>query len=82
MLCILATESGATKDIMSPPSLLLTRSMGMTAQCLLPSVETFTANGDLDLENRDHLKCVILKIKIRSPKQRDLDDQDHAHLCL
>ena len=32
----------------------------MTAQCLLPSVETVTANGDLDLENQDHLKRLIL----------------------
>ena len=34
----------------------------------------FTADGDL--EDQDHLKYVILKIKIRSPKQRDLEDQD------
>ena len=36
----------------------------------------FTADGDLDLEDQDHLKYVILQIKIRSPKQRDLKDQD------
>ena len=59
----------------------------------------FTADGDLNLEDQDHLKYVILKIKIRSPKQRDLEDQDqitililrsrsdledqdHAHLCV
>ena len=38
----------------------------MTAQNLLPLplVEMFTTNGDL--EDQDHLKYVILKIKIRS----------------
>ena len=50
------------------------------AQCLQSLVEMFTADGDLDLEDQDHLKCVILKIKIISPKQRDLEDQDRAHL--
>ena len=40
----------------------------------------FTADGNL--EDQNHLKYVILKIKIRSPKQRDLEDQDHAHLSL
>ena len=34
----------------------------------------FTADGDLDLEDQNLLKYVILKIKIRSPKQRDLED--------
>ena len=34
------------------------------AQCLQSLVEMFTADGDLDLEDQDHLKCVILKIKI------------------
>ena len=29
-------------------------------------IEMFTADGDLDLEDLDHLKYVILKIKIRS----------------
>ena len=70
----------------------------MIAQNLLPLplVEMFTTDGDLDLEDQDHLKYVILKIKIRSPNQRDLEDistkgkgsrsrsdledQDHAHL--
>ena len=47
----------------------------MIAQNLLPLplVEMFTKDGDLD---QDHLKYVILKIKIRSPNQRDLEDQD------
>ena len=55
---------------------------GMIAQNLLPLplVEMFTTDGDLDLEDQDHLKYVILKIKIRSPNQRDLEDQNHAHL--
>ena len=48
----------------------------MTVQCLLPSVKTFTTNGDLDLEDQDHLKRLILKIKIRLLKQRDFEDQD------
>ena len=52
------------------------------AQCRPSLVEMFTADGDLDLEDQDHLKCVILKIKIKSPKQRDLEDQDRAHLWL
>ena len=33
----------------------------------------FAADGDL--EDKDHLKYLILKIKIRSPKQRDLEDE-------
>ena len=49
-------------------------------QCLQSLVEMFTADGDLDLEDQDHLKYVVLKIKIRPPKQRDFEDQDHAHL--
>ena len=50
----------------------------MIAQNLLPLslLEMFTTDGDLDLEDQDHLKYVILKIKIRSPNQRDLEDQD------
>ena len=40
----------------------------------------FTANGDL--EDQDHLKHVILKIKIRSPKQRDLEDQDQITILI
>ena len=54
----------------------------MKAQCLLPIVEMFTADGDLDLEDQDYLKNLILKIKIRSPKQCDFEDQGHAHLCI
>ena len=52
----------------------------MIAQNLLPLplVEMFTTDGDLDLEDQDHLKYVILKIKIRSPYQRDLKDQDQT----
>ena len=42
----------------------------------------FTADGDLDLENQDHLKYVILKITIRSPKQRDLEDQDQITILI
>ena len=40
----------------------------------------FTANGDL--EHQDHLKYVILKIKIRSPKQGDLEDQDQITILI
>ena len=40
----------------------------------------FRADGDLDFENQDYLKYVILKIKIRSTKRRDLEDQDHAQV--
>ena len=36
----------------------------------------FTADGDLDLEDQDHMKYVMLKITIRSPKHRNLKDQD------
>ena len=39
-------------------------------------MEMFTVDGDFDLEDQDHLKYVILKTKIKSPKQRDLEDQD------
>ena len=42
----------------------------------------FTADGDLDLEDQDHLKYVILNIKIRSPKQRDLEDQDQITILI
>ena len=42
----------------------------------------FAANGDLDLQDQDHLKYVILKIMIRSPKHRDFEDQDHAQVQL
>ena len=45
----------------------------MRAQCLQSLIEMFTADGDL--EDQDHLKCVILKFKIRSSNQRDLEDQ-------
>ena len=41
-----------------------------------------TADGDLDLEDRNHLKYVILKIKIRSPKQHDLEDQDQITILI
>ena len=42
----------------------------------------FTADGDLDLEDQDHLKYVILIFKIRSPKQRDLKDQDQITILI
>ena len=35
------------------------------AQCLQSLIEMVTADGDLDFEDQDHLKYVILKIKIR-----------------
>ena len=41
-----------------------------------------TADSDFDLEDQDHLKQVILKMKITSPKQSDLKDRDHAYLCI
>ena len=56
------------------------QSKDIKAQCVQSLVEMFTADGNLDLEDQDHLKCVILKIKIKLPKQRDLEDQDRAHL--
>ena len=37
---------------------------------------------DHDLEDQDHLKYVILKIKIRSPKQRPLEDQDQITIFI
>ena len=43
-------------------------------------MEIFTADGDL--EDQDHLKYVILKIKIRSPKQRPLQDQDQITILI
>ena len=41
---------------------------------------TFKNESDLDLQDQDHTKNVILKI--RSIKRCDLEDQDRAHLCL
>ena len=62
---------------------------GMTDHCLLPSVKTFTTNGDLDLEDlvylaegQDHLKRVILKINIRSPQQPDLEVQNQITILI
>ena len=54
----------------------------MIAQNLLPLpfVEMFATDGDL--EDQDHLKYVILKIKIRSPNQRDLEDQDQITILI
>ena len=48
--------------------------------CLQSLMEIFTADGDL--EDQDHLKYVILKIKIRSPKQRPLEDQDQITILI
>ena len=43
------------------------------AQCLQSLVEMFIADGNLDLEDQDHLKCVILnKIRSRSDQDHDL----------